>query len=80
MEHAQFGGTNVVGGDDGVDRGVFDVGVGGGVVDVGGGGGVVVVGGGWGNKLSIYENMQCISSLSPKMMVRLWMQQRQVSP
>ena len=43
MSHAQFGGTNVVGGDDGVDGGVFDVGGGGGVVDDGGGG-VDVVG------------------------------------
>ena len=44
-KHAQLEGSNVVGGDDGVDGGVFDVGGGGGVVDVGGGG-VDVVGGG----------------------------------
>ena len=40
---------------------------------VGGGGGLV-------SKCSIYENIYWISSLRPKMMVRLWIQQRQVSP
>ena len=44
-KHSQLEGSNVVGGDDGVDGGLFDVGGGGGVVDDGGGG-VDVVGGG----------------------------------
>ena len=46
MSHAQFGRSNVVGGVDGVDGGVFDVDGGGGVVDVVGGGGVIDVCGG----------------------------------
>ena len=53
---------------------------GGGVVVVGGVGGVVLSGVGWWNMFSIYENMYCSSSLRPKMMVRLWMQHKHVSP
>lgn len=65
---------------DGDGGGVFVDGGGGGVFVVGGGGFVVLVVSSWCNKFSICENMYCISSLSPNTIVRLWMQQRQVSP
>ena len=43
--------------------------------DAGGGSG----GGGWVSKCSIHKNMYCFLSLRPKIIVRLWTQQKQVS-